>query len=729
MGWFDEQIKERKLRDDEAVEDSLMDIAGFIVGKRLGRKPGNDGKEALADILRYYRINIRQLPSEFKGIKDINGQIDYVLRSHGIMSRTVRLEKGWYKDAGGAMLARRSDTETLISLLPGHLGGYTFFDEKIGKNVKVNASNEKLIDDEAIAFYIPFPLKKIGFAELGKYILTLFEPYDFLTVAFAALAVTLIGMIAPVLNRILFSDVISSGSVRLLLSVSSFLFLSTAAGILIRSFQTLATARLNAKLSFNVEAASMMRILSLPASFFKNYASGDLSNRSRQIKQLCTILVNMVFSSTLTGVFSLMYITQIFAFAPSLAAPSLGVLFITVAISIFAALWDMKRTERRMSLESRESGVVHSMLTGIRKIKLAGAEKRSFARWGEIYADVCEAKYGIPVFLKTHRVIITAVNLVGTVVIYYAAVRNNVGAADYYAFNASFAMIAGAFTSFAGIALNIAQIKPIADMCRPILDAVPETSENRGIVTHLSGGIELNNITFRYSNDMPPVLDNLSLKIRPGQYTAVVGRTGCGKSTLARIMLGFETPEKGAVYYDGRDISTLELGSLRRNIGTVLQNGKLMQGDIFSNIVISAPWLTLDDAWEAAEIAGIADDIRSMPMGMQTVVSEGTGGISGGQRQRLMIARAVAPKPKVLIFDEATSALDNITQKKISLALDNLKCTRIVIAHRLSTIQQCDRVLVLEGGRIIEDGSYNELIAKGGFFADLVERQRHCFTN
>ena len=246
----------------------------------------------------------------------------------------------------------------------------------------------------------------------------------------------------------------------------------------------------------------------------------------------------------------------------------------------------------------------------------------------------------------------------------------------------------------------------------------------RQIVTRLSGGVELTNVSFRYNENMPLVLDNLSLSIRPGQYVAIVGATGCGKSTLIRLMLGFETPQKGAIYYDRNDISRLDLNSLRSRIGCVMQDGKLFFGDIYSNIAVSAPSLTLEDAWRAAEIAGMADDIRAMPMGMHTIIAEGQGGISGGQRQRLMIARAVAPKPQILILDEATSALDNVTQKKVADALAGLKCTRIVIAHRLSTIRQCDRILVLDGGKIAEDGTYDELIAKNGIFAELVERQR-----
>ena len=318
----------------------------------------------------------------------------------------------------------------------------------------------------------------------------------------------------------------------------------------------------------------------------------------------------------------------------------------------------------------------------------------------------------------------TAITLAGTIALYFFAVESGVSMAEFNAFNASYAMISGAFLSLAGVATTIAGIKPVIEEVKPIMDAQPEISEGRRIVTKVSGNIELSNVSFRYAENMPNVIDNLSLQIKSGQYVAIVGATGCGKSTLVRLILGFEKPQKGSIYFDRQDIERLDLKSLRSRIGVVMQNGKLFYGDIFSNITISAPWLTLDDAWAAAETAGIADDIRAMPMGMHTIVSEGQGGFSGGQKQRLMIARAIAPKPKILIFDEATSALDNITQKKVSDALDGLKCTRIVIAHRLSTIRQCDRILVLDKGKIIEDGTYDELIDDNGYFAELVERQR-----
>ncbi len=332
--------------------------------------------------------------------------------------------------------------------------------------------------------------------------------------------------------------------------------------------------------------------------------------------------------------------------------------------------------------------------------------------------------YNPPTILKMNPVIQLAITLTGTIVMYYTAMESGISVADYYAFNTAYGMVSGAFLSLLSLALTVAQILPILYMAKPILETEPEISEGKQVLTRLSGGIELNNVSFHYREDMPNVLDNLSLKIRPGQYVAIVGATGCGKSTLMRLMLGFEKPQKGAVYYDGKDLETIDLKSLRHKIGVVTQDGKLFQGDIYSNIIISAPWLTLNEAWEAAELAGIADDIRRMPMGMHTLISEGSGGVSGGQRQRLMIARAVAPKPRILMFDEATSALDNVTQKKVSDALDQLKCTRVVIAHRLSTIRQCDRIIVLDKGKIVEDGTYDELKDAGGIFSQLVSRQR-----
>ncbi len=281
----------------------------------------------------------------------------------------------------------------------------------------------------------------------------------------------------------------------------------------------------------------------------------------------------------------------------------------------------------------------------------------------------------------------------------------------------------GAYMTLQMVIEPLSSVKPSLEMVKPITETLPEVSEEKTVVKKLMGAIELSHVSFRYKENMPMILNNLSLRIRAGQYVAITGKTGCGKSTLLRLLLGFEKPLKGVIYYDGRNLDTLNIKSVRSKIGTVLQNSQLFPGDIFTNIVAAHSELTIDDAWEAAETVQIADDIRAMPMQMSSIITEGGGSISGGQRQRLMIVRAIVFKPKILMFDEATSALDNITQKQVSESLDRLKCTRLVIAHRLSTVKNCDRIIVLDEGRIAEDGTYEELMEKNGIFADLFKRQ------
>ena len=724
MGWFDEQIKQRKQNDQDVFTDAFINIAGAVMGSRVSAALNDERqqmKNAFDEILRFYHINTKEIPDN---ITDRNEQLEYLLRPHGIMRRTVTLSKGWYKDAIGAMLGIRKSDGMVVALIPTGFSGYCYRDMETGKHVKINGKNQELFEEEAIAFYKPLPLKALGISDLMRYILGTLSPADFVMTGASALAVTLIGMLSPKLNNLLFSRVIEDGSTQILLAITVFMICVTLSSLLINGVKSLIIARINTKMSISVQAAVMSRLMSLPAGFFKNYSSGELSARAQCSNSLCEMLASVVLTTGLTSVFSLVYISQIFVYAPALVIPSIIITLATVAFTVVSAFVQMKVSKKKMELSSKESGMSYALISGVQKIKLSGAEMRAFARWGNLYAEEARLAYNPPMFLKINSVISSAISLAGTLMMYWIAVSSGVSVADYYAFNTAYGMVSGAFISLAGIALTVAQIKPIMDMVEPILKAVPEISEGKQMITRLSGSIELDNVSFRYNENMPLVIDDLSLKIRPGQYVAIVGATGCGKSTLMRLMLGFESPQKGAVYVDGKDIAAVDLKSFRHNIGVVMQNGKLFTGDIFSNIIISAPWLTVDEAWHAAELSGIAEDIRRMPMGMHTMISEGSGGISGGQRQRLMIARAIAPKPSVLMFDEATSALDNLTQKTVSESLDSLKCTRIVIAHRLSTIKQCDRILVLDKGKIIEDGTYDELIQGGGFFAELVARQR-----
>ena len=724
MGWFDEQIRQRIQNDDEAFSDAFVKMAGVIMGERLNRMLQDDRiktKNAIEEILKYYYVKPKELPDNITTTLD---QLEFLMRPAGIMWRTVELEGAWYKDAVGAMLGTRREDGSAVALIPSGLSGYDFLDIQTGKRVKVTKATADLIDTQALCFYKPLPPKAIGMKELVQYVIETARVSDIVFVSLATLAVTLIGLLPPYINRMIYSEVLESQSVSLLLSTFTFLLCATLAQTLIRVYNSLVMNRLSTRMNIAFEAAGMVRMLSLPPSFFKKYSAGELSARMGYVGTICTSLVQSLLSVGLSSVFSLVYVGQMLRFGPGLVVPGMIIILLTVGISVLSTVVNTRLSKKIMEKSAAESGMTYALVTGVQKIKLAGAEKRAFARWANAYAPVAKFSYDPPMILKLVSVFSTSISLIGTLVIYFFTIRTGVSLADYYAFNAAYGMVLGAFSSLVGMVSTFARIKPMMEMVEPILGTAPEIDESKQVVTRLSGGIELNNISFRYSEDMPMVLDNISLKIRPGQYVAIVGKTGCGKSTLMRLLLGFEKPLKGAVYYDGRDLETLDKKSVRRKIGVVMQDGKLFQGDIFSNITISAPWLTMDEAWEAAEMSGIAEDIRHMPMGMHTLISEGSGGVSGGQRQRLLIARAIAPKPKVLMFDEATSALDNITQKTVSQSLDHLKCTRIVIAHRLSTIRQCDRIIVLDQGRIMEDGSYDELIAKDGYFAELVARQR-----
>ena len=724
MGWFENQIEERREADQQLLENSLLQVAGVILGKKSGERFIDDRivtKSAVDEILKYYHFRPADVPDS---VKTMEQHLDYCLRPHGLMRRNVELQKGWYKDAYGPMLGFLKEEGVPVALLPDLLRGYFYIDPVTGERVRINSKKAECLDKDAICFYRPLPLKKIGIPDLLRYLVQCVAVSDGVMIAAATLAVSLVGLLAPRLIKAMTGQVLAGGRTDVLLAVAVFLFSSTIASLLLGSVKELIMQRIDTKTSLGVQASMMMRLLTLPAGFFRKYSPGELSSRSMSVNQLCSLLLGVFVSSGLTSVTSLVYIGQIFDFAPTLVIPALIIIVVTVLISTVSVLIQTRINKKKMEHAVKESGMSYSMITGVQKIRLAGAEKRIFAKWLNMFSEEAELEYNPPIFITINGVINTGISLFSTIVLYYLAVKSGVDQSSYFAFTSAYGAVMGAFMSLAGTAMSVAQIKPTLEMAEPFLKTEPELSEGKEIVTEISGAIEVDHVSFRYQDDMPYVLRDLSLKVKAGEYVAIVGKTGCGKSTLMRLLLGFEKPDIGAVYYDGKDISSLEPSSLRRNIGTVMQSSGLFQGDIYSNIVISAPQLTVKDAWEAAEKAGIADDIRAMPMGMNTVISEGQGGVSGGQKQRLMIARAIAPNPKLLMFDEATSALDNKTQRQVSEALDAMGCTRIIIAHRLSTIRHCDRILVLDGGSIIEEGTYEELIAKGGFFADLVARQR-----
>ena len=725
MGWFEEQIRQRVQNDDDVLSDAYARMANAVSGKKkieiLFQSDREMATKAVGMILKYYRVRARKIPESLDGWREI---LDYLLRPSGILRRMVRLTDKWWKDASGAMLTTRKDG-SVVALIPGNLKGYQIVDPANDSRIDVNAKTAQDLNEEALCFYKPFPLKAIGIKEVVKYVISLLRPRDYVWMIALTGVVTLVQTIGPSVTRKIYdAGFLASGNRLVLICMVLVLLLSEMSRQMFELVKTIFSQNIQSQLNLQVESAAMMRILSLPISFFSRFNSGELTSRVSAVTTVCSTISSTFFSVILTAGFSLVYLFQIFRFAPSLLVPAVVLTLMTAILSLITALMQMGITQRRMEYDSKETGMVLALLNGIPKIKVAGAEKRAFARWAQSYAPSAKLTYNPPFIIKMSGPISQAITVGGTIVMYYLALRGGVSAADYVAFNSAYALVSGAFTGLVGAAAAVAGVRPALQMAKPLFETAPEIQEEKEVLERLGGSIEINNVSFRYTDTMPYVLRNLSLKIRKGEYVALVGRTGCGKSTLMRLLLGFEKPEKGGIFYDGRDIQMLDLKSLRRRIGVVLQAGNLFQGNIYSNITIANPSMTVEDAWKAAEMVGMKEDIERMPMGMNTLIQEGGGGISGGQKQRLMIARAIAGKPSILMFDEATSALDNITQKIVSDSLDTLKCTRIVIAHRLSTIRNCDRILMLEGGRIIEQGTYDQLIERGGEFAKLVERQR-----
>ncbi|MCK9526980.1 MAG: ATP-binding cassette domain-containing protein, partial [Limnochordia bacterium] len=559
--------------------------------------------------------------------------------------------------------------------------------------------------------------------DLFLFILRSLTAMDVFFVLGISLLVSLLGMFLPFMNKQIFDSVIPSGTKGDLLPVAVLMVGATVGASLFTMARTLVLMRLRDKINIAVQNAAMARLFTLPVSFFKDYSAGEISERAMSINALSSMLTDTVLTSGLTALFSFVYIFQMASFAPVLVVPALLSILAILVFSILTGFARQRISRKQTKLSAKMSGLIFNLLGGAQKIKLAGAEKRAFAKWARQYKEVGKLIYAPPFFLRLNDAISGALFLGGALLLYYVAGASRVSPSDYIAFNIAYGTVSGAILALSGVALTFANIRPLLEMVEPILNTAPEINESKIQITTLSGRIEVSNVTFSYSDDGPLVLNKLNLKVEPGEYLAIVGKSGCGKSTLMRLLLGFEQPNSGAIYYDGYDLKTLDMRSVRQCIGVDLQNGKLFSGDIFSNIIITSPTSTLDDAWEAAYLAGVDEDIRKMPMGMHTMISEGTGGISGGQRQRLLIARALISKPRILLFDEATSALDNITQQHVTTSLASLGCSRVVIAHRLSTVKDCDRIVVIDRGEIVEEGTYEELMAQKGLFHDFAARQ------
>ena len=649
-----------------------------------------------------------------------------IARASRLRTRTVMLRDDWWRHDNGHLLGVLAEDQRPVALIRGSRG-YVLHDPVAGTATPVDSDSAARLHPSAQTFYRPFPDTVLGITDVVRAGLRGCRP-DLLVVVLMGVFGALLALVPPVATGTIFNSIIPGAQRSQLIQLSAILIACTASTAMFNLVRAFALLRVEGRMSASIQSAVWDRLLSLPMTFFRPYAAGDLAVRAMGIDAIRQVISGTTISAILGAVFSLSNFALMFYYSSTLGVRA--TLLIGVAVSAAAAgSWLQLKHQRGIAaVQSKASGIVLQLLSSVTKLRVAGAEVAAFTLWARRFAQQRRLEYkartignGVAAFNAAFPTLAYAM-LFWTALPLVHGAQASLRTGDFLAFLTAYGASQAALLGTCMTLLNTLTIIPLYEQAKPILVTRPEVDIGKTDPGALTGEIEIQGVTFRYLADGPPVLRALSMHVRPGEFVAFVGPSGSGKSTILRLLLGFEAPESGAIYYDGQELAGLDVAAVRRQIGVVLQSGRLLSGDIFTNIVGSSP-LTVDDAWAAAEMAGFADDVRAMPMGMHTVVSEGGGTLSGGQRQRLMIARALVHRPRLLYFDEATSALDNRTQDIVSNSLQQLRATRVVVAHRLSTIINADRIYVIERGQIVQSGRYEELILEPGLFAALATRQ------
>lgn len=664
-------------------------------------------------------------------------EVKSALRPSGVRARKVLLRGEWWSADSGPLLAQYKENDSPIALLPDEgRGAYTLIDPVREAVRAVDADVDDEIKPFAYSLYRPFPERAIGAFDLVRHA---FEgnSRDALLIVAMSVAAALLNMIVPIATGMIFETIIPEAERTQLIQITATLLLAASGVMLLNVTRNVSLTRLSARMHSASEAALMDRVLKLPTSFFRGFSAGDLADRVQSITQIRHMMSGAVATSLLSGVFAMLNIILLFFYSDKLTGTWTlawwGIALIALAAAIIAGFGMIQlRYEREISdMRAALSGHVLQLITGITKLRVAGAEAKAFQQWSKRFSQQEKLEYGARRVGAISMAIEHGIPTFSLLVIFWQMMTLSQEAAQtggglstgyFLAFHAAFLTCLGGIRMMKGAFINMLKVIPRYELMRPILEVEPEVQTDRTPPGHLTGEVRMQRVDFRYTPNDDLVLRDVSIEAEPGEFIALVGPSGSGKSTVLRLLLGFEQPESGSVFYDDQSLSKLDLQAVRQQIGVVLQDSRALPGDIRTNIV-GTTMASLDDAWRAAEMAGLKDDIKAMPMGMNTVISTGGGTLSGGQRQRLMIARALVSNPSLIYFDEATSALDNRTQAIVSQSLDELAATRVVIAHRLSTIRGADRIYVLDRGRVVQQGSYDELMEEDGIFFQLVQRQ------
>jgi len=650
--------------------------------------------------------------------------VGVIARASALRIRRVVLSGHWWQQDNGPLLAFLKENNQPVALLPTSSTSYEIVNPATQHRDEVTAQTASRIKAFGYTFYRSFPPEPLSLRDIVRFGLQGTRK-DWLRLVGLGIAAGVLGLLIPASTGWIIGNVIPGAERSQLLLIVLALTVTAAVAVLFEFVQGIAMLRVETRMDSTLEAAVWDRLLNLPASFFRKYTAGDLAMRAMGISYIRQAFTQSATSSLLTFASSIVYFALLFYYDSGLAILATLIFIVIVVATIIAIYYQLPHERQQQHNRGRVWGIVLQLFTGISRLRVAGAENRALAYWARNYSRQTKSSIRSQMVANHLESFMSSLPALAPLVIFTSVVlfpREDFSVATFLAFNVAFVEIVTAAMTTSGTLSSVLEVVPLFERAAPILETRPEYDRAKRDPGELTGEIEINHVSFRYARDAPLVLDDASLHIRPGEFVAFVGPSGAGKSTILRLLLGFETPNSGSIYYDREDLAGLDQLAVRRQIGVVLQDSRITPGDIFSNIVGSAP-LTHDDAWEAARLSGLDEDIKQMPMGMYTFLSEGESTLSGGQKQRLLIARAIVKKPKILLFDEATSALDNVTQAKVAESLDNLKATRIVVAHRLSTIINADRIYVIHQGNIVQQGTYKELDEQSGLFRDLVKRQ------
>lgn len=725
-----QQLQLRQRTDRRKFSQSLGALAALLDhGEPQALLAGNAGTlmaDTLRRVLQAGGVDAVLKPTD--PALDAFDALQQLAQQAGVSLRRVKLDgKHWWREDAGPLLATLKGSGHPVALLP-LTGGGGYRMEDLGSlhagSVLLDEATAAQLADGGFMFFRKFPARAIGLLDLLRFGLGTTRR-DSLTMMVCGLLGGLLALFTPFATGILVDTVIPNARSDELLQLTVLLIAAAVGVAAFELARSLALLRLEGRLGNASEAAVIDRLFNLPAPFFKNYAAGDLAQRAFSINSILHQLTSTTQSIVLSWVFGLSSFVYMLMLNWRLGLVATALVALILVVTVGVNVWRLRMERQLYALQGAIASRVLQILNGISKLRAGGAEDRAFVLWARDFArqkQVDMQVRGLGNLLDVFNasfIVLASASLFASIAFFQKDISTGV----FVTFNTAFMQFLSATLALAGALTGSLSIIPLYERAKPILTTLPEQQESQIRATPLQGEVEISRVSFRYAEEGPLILDDVSIRVKKGEFVAFVGPSGSGKSTIFRVLLGFEKPQSGGVYYDKQELSGLDAGSVRRQLGVVLQSGKLMPGDIYTNIVGSSP-RTLDEAWEAARMAGLADDIKAMPMGMQTVISEGAGTISGGQRQRLMIARALVNRPAVLLFDEATSALDNQTQAIVAHSVKQLEATRIVIAHRLSTIIQADRIFVIVAGKVVEAGNYSELMALGGHFAELSKRQQ-----